>query len=160
LPEQPIFLWNNVQDMNGFEDDFNPEEELARMNYPTVIWMGKEPLAVMKKAARRFRIVHRGPARANRPDDVPFALEQRTGQSMMKRMNWGPPESDQAKREAIHALSHAIGILLVVDLKALDISRRFCCNRHSPRFRYIIRPDGRSGDYRGSISAASERGSL
>ena len=97
------------------------------MKFPTVIWMGKEPLAVHKKAARRFRIVHRGPARPDRPDDVPFALEQRIGQSMMKRMNWAPPISEQAKQEAIHALAHALGLLLMVDVKALNLEHPLHC---------------------------------
>ena len=46
---------------------------------------------------------------------------------MMKRLNWGPPERKQAKTEAIHALSHALGLLLMVDLKALNLTHPLHC---------------------------------
>ena len=94
--------------------------------YPTVIWMGKEPLH--PRTARRYRIVDRGPARPGRSDDVPFALEQRTGQSMMKRLNWGPCVNESAKDEAIHALTHAIGLLLTVEVGKLRSDHPLHCD--------------------------------
>lgn len=81
------------------------------MEYPVVIWMGKQPLR--QDSARRFRLVYRGPARPGRPDDVPFAVEQRIGQSMMKRLNWDGPKSETAMKEAIYALGHALGQILM-----------------------------------------------
>ena len=95
------------------------------MKFPTVIWMGREP--IHKGNARRFRLVHRGPARPNRPDDVPFACEERIGQSMMKRLNWGPPRSGFGEKEAIYALSHALGQLLMVDMGKLRLDHPLYC---------------------------------
>jgi hypothetical protein len=92
--------------------------------HPFVIWMGRQPLDA---SGILFRVVDRGPARENRSDDVPFALEQRIGISMMKRHNWGPPRSIEAKQEAIHALVHAYGQLLTVDPKKLDLNHPLHC---------------------------------
>lgn len=85
------------------------------MGIPTVIWMGSQPIDRASK--RRYRIVYRGPARPGRADDVPFALELRIGQSMMKQLNWDFPNDVQngSQREAIYALVHAFGQTLMVD---------------------------------------------
>jgi hypothetical protein len=83
------------------------------MNIPTVIWMGGQPLNPTNR--RRYRLVYRGLSRPSRPDDVPFACEQRIGQSMMKRLNWDKPHGEGAAHEAVWALGHALGQLLMHD---------------------------------------------
>jgi hypothetical protein len=92
--------------------------------YPFVIWLGKGPL---KQNTGHYRVVHRGPPRPNRPDDVPFALEKQTGVSMMKKRQWGPPQTHEAKLDALHALVHAFGLLLSVDPKKLDLEHPLHC---------------------------------
>lgn len=91
------------------------------MNFPFVIWSGTEPL----KGKGRFRLVHRGPARDGRPDDVPFGLEQKTGASYMKTFNWEAPTLGTP--HAIHALSHTLGQVLTVDPKKLTLDHPLYC---------------------------------
>lgn len=92
------------------------------MDFPFVIWSGTEPL----KGKGRFRLVHRGPARESRPDDVPFGLEQKLGVSFMKVYQWGTVKQG-AERNAIHSLAHALGQLLTVDLRKLDLNHPLFC---------------------------------
>jgi hypothetical protein len=97
------------------------------VKHPMVIWQGHAPIV---KNPRSFRIVDRGPARQERPDDVPFALECKTGLSMMKTYNWAvtEPQNNPAQaKEAIWALSHAMGLLLTVDPKRLYIEHPLYC---------------------------------
>jgi hypothetical protein len=88
--------------------------------YPFVIWAGSEPL----KSRGRFRLVHRGPVREHRPDDVPFGLEQCTGVSFMKDRQWGGIKSHE---HAIHAITHVLGLLLIVDPKRLNLDHPLYC---------------------------------
>ncbi len=94
------------------------------MNYPLVIWTGKQPLH--PKSSSRFRLVHRGPAREDRPDDVPFSLERMAGVNMMKEETWVPPRGDKLL-EAVYALSHAFGLLLAVDPRRLNLDHPLWC---------------------------------
>jgi len=89
-------------------------EQQATARVPFVIWMGSNP--IKRASARLFRLVYRGPARANRPDDTPFAAEQRIGLSQMKRFNWDRPDrASGAEQEALWAISHAFGQVLMAD---------------------------------------------
>jgi hypothetical protein len=82
--------------------------------YPMVVWMGSNP--IQRASNRRYRVVYRGPARPGRPDDTPFAVEQRIGQSSMKRLNWAKPNRDSgAEEEALWAVGHAFGQVLMAD---------------------------------------------
>ena len=92
------------------------------MDFPFVIWTGTEPL----KNKGRFRIVHRGPARPERSDDVPFGIEQKHGCSFMKVFTWGPVKQG-AKDHAIHALTNSLGLLLTVDPKKLNLDHPLYC---------------------------------
>ena len=83
------------------------------MTFPFVIWLGRNPL---RKNGALFRLVNRGPARENRPDDVPFTVEQRIEPSMMKKTQWGQPRD---KQEAIYAMSDILGKILMVDPERL-----------------------------------------
>ncbi len=94
------------------------------MRYPLVIWQGRQPLNGGKGTL--FRVVHRGPPRADRPDDVPWGVEQRLGMSMLKEETWGPV-ADRLCREAAHALVHAYGLLLSVDPKKLNLEHPLFC---------------------------------
>jgi hypothetical protein len=95
---------------------------------PMVIWSGTEPL----KQQGRFRIVDRGPARPERPDDVPFGLEQCLGCNFMKQKVWGPVKGhyDGSAGHAMNALTHALGLLLSVDPKKLDLNHPLYCEQN------------------------------
>jgi hypothetical protein len=94
--------------------------------YPFVIWTGKQPL--QRNSARLCRVIHRGPARPNRKDDVPFTVEQRIGCDSMKQMTWAKPVRDSGgEQEAVFALVHAFGQFLTVDPKKLDLNHPFYC---------------------------------
>ena len=93
------------------------------MKKPMVIWMGTEPL----KNRGRFRVVDRGPPRTDRTGDVPFSVEKHLGYDMMKMPNWGPVPEGQAAQYALWALSHALGQLLTVDPKKLNLDHPLFC---------------------------------
>ena len=96
------------------------------LNFPFVIWMGRQPLR--PKQGRLFRIVHRGPARPARADDVPFAVEVRSGVDSMKVEHWGKANRENgAEQEAMYAMVHALGQLLCVDPKKLDLNHPLYC---------------------------------
>lgn len=89
---------------------------------PMVIWQGTEPLH--KKGS--FRLVYRGPARPDRPDDVPFSIEQKLGVNAMKAVSWGPVK-EGSRREALWALSHALGLLLTMETERIDLNHPLYC---------------------------------
>lgn len=96
------------------------------MAFPRVIWAGSQPLH--KSHVERFRLVQRPEARPGHPEDVPFGVEQRVGLSEMGRLNWGSIKDDkQTLREAIYALSHAFGKVLVSDPKDLIAGHPINC---------------------------------
>lgn len=93
--------------------------------FPLVVWQGKQPLR--PKEAGLYRLVARGPARPERPDDVPFALERRVGRDAMKQDTWAPPRDQHGMLEAVWALSHAFGLLLSVDPRKLNLDHPLYC---------------------------------
>ena len=100
-------------------------DEHQNDKFPKVIWIGRQPIG--KSSRRLFRLVYRGPARENRPDDVPFAVELRIGCNMMKRMNWSNPIQGDGGQEAIWALSHVLGLALMARPESLVAGHPIHC---------------------------------
>lgn len=96
------------------------------MNYPMVIWQGTEPL----HSHGYFRLVFRGPPRHNVNDDVPFGLEQRLGPDAMKVMAWGKIKNPEAQLHAIQSLTHALGQVLCVDPRKLNLDHPLFCEEN------------------------------
>lgn len=93
------------------------------MIFPMVIWTGTNPL----REEGRFRVVYRGPPRADRPDDVPFAVEKCIGLDSMKIKRWVQPKDQGSLQVAAWSLAHALGVILMVDPKRLNLDHPLYC---------------------------------